>query len=106
MTDDDVKLLDAFRTIASLFSGPQAPAHDLILHTQTPDPDAVRRLCAGGKIPASKIGRNWWLKLADLEAYVDSHRASPKLKKVAPVKPDPADTVRELFPDRVVKKRA
>lgn len=103
--DDPERLLDALRTIAGFFSAPPRPrAHDLILHTDTPDPAAVRRAIRAGKLPASKIGRCYWLTRADLEAYVAANRVAPRLKKAPaePKKRQPADVARSLFPDRVV----
>lgn len=82
------------------------PGSDLVLRSKLPDPAAVRRAINRGELPASKVGRDHWIKQADLDAYIESHRVAPKLRKAtAPTKRSPEETLQALLPGRVVVKK-
>ena len=51
-------------------------------------PRTVTRLLTAGKLPGVKIGRQWRLRKADLEAYLAGERVADRSDPAAP-KPTP-----------------
>lgn len=53
------------------------------------DPSQVRKYCAGRgltRLPATKFGKFWMIKLSDLETFEKASVGNPAFTKAAPVK--------------------